>query len=527
MLLPSFHARLAILAGVFAALVAAPAAAQRDSSAAVLRSAITRYRQSHEAGILSEFRDLLAIPNLASDSINIRRNAAAISAMMQWRGIATRLLDSPAGGPPVVFGELRTPGATRTLVLCAHYDGQPVEATKWATPPWEPTLRDGPLEHGGRVVTFPTARDTVNPEWRLYARSAGDDKAPIVAMLTALDALRASGMSPSVNLKFYFDGEEEAGNGHTSALLERHAALLASDGWVFADGPVHQSRRQQVLFGVRGVTDVVITAYGATRALHSGHYGNWAPNPAATLANFVASLRNADGKILIPGYYEDVRPLTAADRRALRTMPAVDSALRQELELGATEANDAPLAERIMQPALNVRAFHAGPMGAAANAIPTEAMVSIDFRLVPDERPAKIRRMVEAYATKQGYTVIHAAPDSATRMQHGKLLRFDWGQDGYPGQRTRSDTPLARGVVQAVTDALGKSIIEVPMLGGSLPTYLFAEALTAPLVVVPIANHDDNQHASNENLRLQNLWDGIAMFAGIEARSGRAWSTVP
>lgn len=515
------------LASVALLASARPAVAQHDMSAATLTSTVTSYTRLHQAEILGELRDLLAIPNLASDSVNIRRNAAAVSAMMQRRGIATRLLESPTGGPPAVYGELRTPGATRTLVLYAHYDGQPVEAGKWATPPWEPTLRDGSLDRGGRVVPFPSGADTVNPEWRLYARSAGDDKAPIVAMLTALDALRASGIAPSVNLKFYFDGEEEAGNGHTSALLQRHAALLASDGWVFADGPVHQSRRQQVLFGVRGVTDVVITAYGATRALHSGHYGNWAPNPAAVLANFVASLRNGDGRILVPGYYDDVRPLTAADRRALRTVPAVDSALRAELELGATEADNAPLAERIMQPALNVRAFHAGPVGAAANAIPTEAMVSIDFRLVPDERPERIRRMVEASATKQGYTVIHAAPDSATRMQHGKLLRFDWGQDGYPGQRTRSDTPLARGVVQAITDALGRPIIEVPMLGGSLPTYLFAEVLKAPLVIVPIANHDDNQHASNENLRLQNLWDGIAVFAGIEARAGRAWRTAP
>jgi acetylornithine deacetylase/succinyl-diaminopimelate desuccinylase-like protein len=512
---------------ITASLLFAVSAGAQAPDATRLRTAVDSYRRAHEVEILRELRDLLAIPNLASDSANIRRNAAAVMAMLQRRGVSTRLLESPAGGPPAVFGELRTPGATRTIVLYAHYDGQPVEPARWATPPWEPTLRDGPLDRGGRVVPLPSENGTAGPEWRLYARSASDDKAPIVAMLVALDALRAAGLSPSVNLKFYFDGEEEAGNGHTRALLERHAELLASDGWVFADGPVHQSRRQQVVFGARGVTDVVITAYGANRALHSGHYGNWAPNPAAVLANFIASLRDADGKILVPGFHDDVRPLTAADRRALRTVPNVDAALRRELGLGATEARNALLAERIMQPALNVRSLHAGPAGAAANAIPTEASASIDFRLVPDERPERIRALVEAYARRQGYTVLHAAPDSATRSSHGKLLRFEWGAEGYPGQRTRADTPLARAVVQAVTDGTGAPVIEVPILGGSLPTYLFAELLKAPLVVVPIANHDNSQHAANENIRLQNLWDAIAVFAGVQSRLGRHWTVVP
>src|SRR2546423_3859289 len=515
--------KLSVLLLLFTAIPEISLAQSAGSSAVSLRSAVETYRRAHEADILHEFAALLAIPNLASDSVNIRRNAAAVSAMMERRGITTRLLESPTGGPPVVYGELRTPGATRTVVLYAHYDGQPVESAKWATPPWEPTLRDGPLEQGGKVVPFPAVNGTTSPEWRLYARSAGDDKAPILAMLVALDALRSAGTAPSVNLKFYFDGEEEAGDAHARAMLERHAPVLTSDGWVFADGPVHQSRRQQVVFGVRGVTDVVITAYGPARALHSGHYGNWAPNPAAVLANFVASLRDADGRILVPGFHKDVRPLTAADRRALSTMPVVDSALRHDFLLGATEAHNALLAERIMQPALNVRSFHSGPVGAAANAIPTEATVSIDFRLVPDQRPERIRTMIEGDARKQGYTVIHAAPDRATRLAHGKLLRFDWGAEGYPGQRTRSDTPLARAVVQAVTDGIGAPVIEVPILGGSLPTYLFADVLKSPLVVVPIANHDDNQHAANENLRLQNLWDGIALFAGLETQMGKHW----
>ncbi len=491
------------------------------------RAVADTYRKAHEPEILREFRDLLAIPNLASDSVNIRRNAAHIQSMMQRRGIATQLLSAPTGGPPVVYGELTTPGATRTVVFYAHYDGQPVEPTRWATPPWEPTLRDGPLEQGGRVVPLPTANGVAGPDWMIYARSAGDDKAPIIAMLSALDALKASGKSPSVNLKFFFDGEEEAGNSHTRALLTRYKALLASDAWVFADGPVHQSRRQQVVFGVRGVTDAVFTAYGPTRALHSGHYGNWAPNPAAIMANFLASLRDMDGKILIRDYYTDVRPLTAADRRALRTIPAADSALRRDLGMGRTEANDALLAERIMAPALNIRAVHAGATGAAANAIPTEATASIDFRLVPDLRPARVRQLVEAHARRMGFTVIHAAPDSAQRRARGRLLRIDWGAEGYAGQRTRSDIPFARAVVNSVAAGVGTPVIEVPTLGGSLPTALFSEVLGVPLVVVPIANHDDNQHAANENLRVQNLWDGIAAFVGLFGGLGANWGLVP
>jgi acetylornithine deacetylase/succinyl-diaminopimelate desuccinylase-like protein len=281
------------------------------------------------------------------------------------------------------------------------------------------------------------------------------------------------------------------------------------------------------VFGVRGITDVVITTYGPTRALHSGHYGNWAPNPAVSLAGFIASLRDPNGKILVPGFYDDVRALTAADRRALRTIPSVDSSLRRELGLNATEAGNALLAERIMQPALNLRAMHAGPSGAAANAIPVEATASIDFRLVPDQRPAKIRSMIEAHARARGFHVIHEAPDTTMRRAYANLMRFEWGADGYPGQRTRSDTPFSRGVVQAVTDASGAAVIEVPTLGGSLPTALFSDVLQAPLVVVPIANHDDNQHAANENLRIQNLWDGIAVFAALQSRLGLTWAVRP
>jgi acetylornithine deacetylase/succinyl-diaminopimelate desuccinylase-like protein len=446
--------------------------------------------------------------------------------MLAKRGIVGRLLESPSGGPPAVYGELTSPGATKTVVFYAHYDGQPVDTTQWVTPPWKPVLRDRLHNAGGKVIDTPTRPGSVEGEWRLYGRSAGDDKSPIVAMLAGIDALRAAGATPSVNLKLFFEGEEEAGSGHLRPLLERHASLLRADAWLFGDGPVHQSRRQQIVFGVRGVTGLEVTLYGPNRALHSGHYGNWAPNPITELANLIASMRDDDGRILIPRFYDDVASISPADRRALATIPAVDSALRAELQLGGTEAKNALLAERIMLPALNLRGIRGGNVGAtASNAIPTEAYASIDFRLVPRQTPDRVRQLVESHARARGYFIVDHDPTPAERMAHSKILKMTW-EPGYPATRAAMDAPVSRAVLRASELAVGKPIIAVPILGGSLPMNTFAEVLRVPLIVVPIVNHDNNQHAANENLRLQNLWDGIELYGGLLAHLGRQWGGV-
>jgi len=487
------------------------------------RGHIAAYIRAHDLAIVRELSNFLAIPNLATDSVGIRRNARHLADMMTARGIQTRLLDGPPGAPPVVFGELPTPTATKTIVFYAHYDGQPVDPAQWATPPWQPVLRDKPLADGGPGIPMPSSPGMMQGEWRLYARSASDDKAPIVAMLTALDALRASGVSPSVNLKFFFEGEEEAGSGHLHDILVRNAPLLAADAWLFCDGPVHQSRRQQIVFGARGVMGAELTVYGPSHGLHSGHYGNWAPNPITLLANLIASMRDDDGHIRIAHYYDDVTPITPADRRALATIPSVDSALRAEVELGATEANDAPLVERIMLPALNLRGIRGGAVGAtASNTIPTEATASIDFRLVPRQTPAHVRELVEAHLRAQGYFIVDHTPTPAERMAHARIVKVRW-EAGYAATRVPTDAPLSRAVLRAAEEATGGPVVALPILGGSLPLATFDEVLHTPLVVVPIVNHDNNQHAANENLRLQNLFDGIQVFAAMMSDLGRYW----
>ena len=234
-------------------------------------------------------------------------------------------------------------------------------------------------------------------------------------------------------------------------------------------------------------------------------------------------MRQTDGRILVPGFYDDVRPLTHAERRALAGVPDVDEELRRSLGLARTEAGSARLAERIVLPALNVRGVQPGFVGGrATNAIPTDATASIDFRLVPDQRPARIRALVKGHVRRQGFFVVTQEPDSATRRRHPRIARPEWG-DGYPATRTSMTLPVSRAVSRVVSDALGQPVIQVPSLGGSLPMYLFAELTKAPLIIVPIVNHDNNQHAPNENLRMQNLWDGIEVYGALLARLGTVW----
>ena len=490
-----------------------------------LRARVATWRAAREVSIVDELKALLAIPNVASDTVNIRRNAALIVSMLERRGARARILESP-GSSPAVYGELLTPGATRTVVFYAHYDGQPVDPARWATPPWNVVLRDGPLTEGAREIPFPAAGGRFDPEWRIYARSASDDKSPIVAMLTALDGLQALGVARSVNLKFFFEGEEEAGSEHLGEMLSRHAKLLEADLWLFGDGPVHQSRRPKVNFGVRGVMGVDLTVYGPIRPLHSGHYGNWAPNPNVMLAHLIASMRDEEGRILIDDFYDDVLPFSPAQRAALDAMPAVDSQIKANLRLGRTEGRGAALADLVSQPALNVSGISGGRTGdGASNVIVPEATAYLDFRLVANQRPERVRALLEAHFAKRGYHVVHADPDSATRRRFPRIIKVT-GDAGYPATSTPLDLPAARAVIRAAEAALGEPVVVEPPLGGSLPLYMFKEVLGVPLVMVPIVNHDNNQHGENENLRIRNLWDGIELYAGLVAKLGRMWGPV-
>jgi len=472
------------------------------------------YRQSHEHDIIREFTELLAIPNVAADRPNIGRNATLISSMLERRGLASRQLEIP-GAPPVVFGELKTPGATKTIVFYAHYDGQPVEPQKWVGGnPFKPVLRTASIEAGGVERPWPKPGEPFDPEWRVYSRSSSDDKAPVIALVAALDALKAANTRPTWNVKFFFEGEEEAGSPHLEQIVARYGDLLRGDLWIICDGPVDQNRQQQVYFGVRGVTSIELTVYGPRRELHSGHYGNWAPNPAMMLARLLSSMKDDDGRVLVEGYYDGIEPFGEAERKALAEAPDVDEQLKREFGIASTEGRGRKLVELLALPSLNVRGLESGSVGETArNVVPSTATAAIDIRVVKgiDYRRAVDR--VSDHVRKQGYHVVESEPDEATRRAYAKIAKLV-RHNGYNAARTPMDIEISRQVIRAVESARGR-VTKMPTLGGSVPLYVFTDILKTPTIGVPIVNHDNNQHSANENIRLQNLWDGIEVMAAL------------
>lgn len=506
--------RVVVASFVAAALAPALLSAQTGPEAA------RRYRDTHGAAILRDFATLLSYPNVARDSANIRRTAGYIRDQLTDVGADARLLEVD-GASPVVYGVLRAPGATRTLGLYVHYDGQPVTPSQWTHGPWEPTLYTRAIESGGTPRALPADGEKIDPEWRIYARSAGDDKAPIAALLAALHSFGEAGIRPTSNLIFLFEGEEEAGSTHLETYLQQYRALLDPvDVWLFFDGPAHQSGRPQLTFGVRGVMDMEVTVYGADRNLHSGHYGNWAPDTGLMLAHLLSTMKDVDGKVLVDGFYDSVEPLGPEEKAALAAMPDFDGELKKELGMSWSEGEPATLAQRLLLPALTIRGLTAAQTGArATNVIPSTATAALGIRLVKGNDPEHMRDLIEAHIRKQGYHIVRDDPDMATRLRYRRIAKVTGGE-GYPAARTNMSNPYVQQIIAAgraaADQAFGKgSLVLNPGLGGSLPLYLFTDGMAKPAVNVPVANYDDNQHAADENLRIANLWYAIELYAQL------------
>jgi acetylornithine deacetylase/succinyl-diaminopimelate desuccinylase-like protein len=472
------------------------------------RTSIERYTVAHQGQIMAEFTELLSIPNVGTDRSNIRRNAEFIRAMLEHHGMKAELLET--AGNPLVYAEKNQPGAAKTILFYIHYDGQPVDPARWKqASPFQPTMLDGRMEDGAKLVPDFATAIAFPDNWRLYARSASDDKAPIVAFCAALDAL---GGHTASNIHVVIDGEEEMSSPSLPSAIARYRDKLRASLLLILDGPVHPNGRPTLSFGARGIVTLGLTVYGPKMALHSGHYGNWIPNPAVRLAQLIASMKDEQGRTTIPGFYSDVPPLTARQRSVLKSVPDDEPALLKLFGVARPDAVGESLQEAIQYPSLNIRGMHSGYDDRTI--IPPDATAAIDIRLVKETPSTRMVELVRAHIEKQGYHIVESDPTDVERASYPKLARVNAGE-AEEAFRTEPESPKAVEVTRAMERMWGAPPVLIRTMGGTVPIAPFIRELNVPAVGVPIVNFDNNQHSDNENLRLGNLWSGIVSMAAM------------
>lgn len=486
--------------------LAAPGTAQD------LRDAVETWVAANQRPLVEELVGAVSIPSVASDTANIRRKADFLVRSLERRGFDAELLETD--GNPLVFAERAPADPARTLLLYFHYDGQPVDPARWQQDdPFEPLLRDGRLADGAAALDLTTAR-SFSPDERIYARSVADDTAPIIALLGAVDALDAAGVGLSSRIKVVLDGEEEAGSPNLVPAIARYRERFAADLMLILDGPLHQSGRPTVSFGARGILTLELVVFGPRAPLHSGHYGNWAPNPAVRLAQLIASMKDEDGRVTIPDFYDGIE-FTPAEREALDAVPDDLPAMMRALGFAAADRVGESLQEALQFPSLNVRGLESAWVGAAARTIvPASATAALDVRLVAETPADAMYEKVRDYIASRGWHLLDRDPTDAERAEHPRLARLT-RRSGTNAFRTPLDHPVAARVVEALGEAWGEAPVRKRTSGGTVPISPFVEALGVPALMVPTVNHDNNQHSPNENLRLGHFFDSIVTIAAI------------
>jgi acetylornithine deacetylase/succinyl-diaminopimelate desuccinylase-like protein len=438
---------------------------------------IFRYVDQNRERFLKELFVLLRQPSISAQNQGVTECAQLLKQQMEAIGIPVRIL--PTAGHPVVYGELTSGGAKRTILIYGHYDVQPADPIEaWHSPPFEPTLRDG----------------------RIYGRGTGDNKGQLFAHLKAVEAILKVKRTLPVNVKFLFEGEEEISSRSLRAFIHANRPLLAADYCYCSDGGMHHGDQPTIVFGVRGILYVEVNAAGANRDVHSGNLGAFVPNPAWRLVHFLSTLKDEQGRILVKGFYDAVLPPNDLEREAIDKIPFDQQILRNLGLSDEPKPGEPSFSERVMfHPTMNICGITSGYGGPGMKTIvPHTATVKIDMRLVVNQDPDDIFQKFTAHAREHGYGDL--------RIE--KLGAF------YPS-RTPITHHLGKAAAAAVRIGFGKEPLLLPCMGGSDPDYYFTRVLGVPRVNVPYAPHDENNHAPNENIKVEGFLCGVKATAAF------------
>jgi acetylornithine deacetylase/succinyl-diaminopimelate desuccinylase-like protein len=467
-------------------------------------------------GSFREYLELLSLPNDAIKPPDIQTNVDFLERAFKKRGFTTRQLEN--NGKPLLYAEWpKQASGANTVLFYMHLDGQPVVDSEWSQPsPWKPVVKKRNSSGAWEIVSseslFAAALD---PELRVFARSASDDKAPIMMFLAAFDGLKEIGVDPAINVKVLLDSEEEKGSPSMRAVVQANKDLLKCDALIIQDGPRHQSEHPTLVFGNRGSASVTLVVYGPKQPLHSGHFGNYVPNPAVRLARLIASMKDDQGRVTVPGYYGRIR-LSAAEKKILAATGDDEAAIRRRTGIKAAEQVGGNLQEALQFPSLNVRGMAAASVGdKASNIIPHQAIAELDLRTTPETPPDYLFGLLQKHIEAQGYHLVKGPPTDEERAAYDKLASLSMGTASR-SVRTPLESPLGKWAYASLqqTSQSGEPV-RIRMMGGSVPTDSLVETLGAPFVIVPLVNGDNNQHTFDENMRIGHYMDGIRAIAGM------------
>jgi acetylornithine deacetylase/succinyl-diaminopimelate desuccinylase-like protein len=459
--------------------------------------------------------EYLSIPCDANYKEDILKNVDWVEKQFTSRGFVSKKLETNT--LPVLFLEKKAakPNA-KTILYYYHSDGQPVIPSEWFQEnPFKPVLKQKNTSNGNwEIIPLDNLQKEIDPEWRIFGRASSDDKGPGIMLLAALDAVISQKVEIPYNLKILVDFEEEKGSVNLPDIIDNHKQELSSDLLLIFDGPGHASNLPTITFGARGIATLSLTTYGAYSPQHSGHYGNYLPNPALRMAQLLASMKSESGKVLIPGFYDGVK-LDAKAKQKLKEIPDDLLLLNQKLGIKTADKVGESYQEALIYPSLNIRGMKSGEVGAlVATIIPDKAVAEIDIRTVAATDPSKLLKNVKDFILSKGYFITENDPTPQERAKYDKIVKLS-SRPAYGAFNTDPNGVIGHQLEQALSKTTTKKIIKLPTMGGSVPISPFVTKLGVTAVIIPTVNNDNNQHSSNENLRLGNYFDGIKTMMGL------------
>ncbi|WKN30079.1 M20/M25/M40 family metallo-hydrolase [Porifericola rhodea] len=477
------------------------------------RSDIEHLSREQLASGINELREILSIPNNASFPEHVKANVDWCQEAFARRGFKTQILTTE--GPPLLLASINNKKELPTVLIYLQIDGQPVDSSRWQQEsPYDPVLKTETADGSWQTLDWNAFKSDYKPDWRVFARSASDAKGPVVMFLKAIDILQAQKKEAAFNIKVIMDFEEELGSPHLPAAVGTYADELKADHMIILDGPRHPSNEPTLTFGARGIQTLTLKIFGPKNPQHSGHYGNYVPNPALRMAQLLASMKDEYGRVTIPGYYRGIE-LDKNSLETLRSIPDDEAEIKRKLGIAGQDSVASFLQASRQYPSLNIRGLSAGWVGAEVRTIvPDFAVAEIDMRLVKESDPDYLLKLVKDHIAAQNYHFVEGEPTETERQKYDKLISLSH-EFSYAAFRTEINSTTGNWLTTALERAFGKTPILIRTSGGSIPISPFVVTLGVPAVTVPTVNADNNQHSPNENLRLGNFEEGIRTVLAI------------